>query len=150
MGTYFSKEMKRCNYLNSEIDRAYHEIARNLGLSDSALRILYAICDSGESRMLQEICKVCGVSKQTVNSALRKLEGEGIVYLESAGSKNKNVCLTDKGKELVQGTVAQVIQAENEIFASWPSEDVEAYLNLTEKYLNAIREKAQRMRGRER
>lgn len=145
MNNYFSKEMKRCNYLTSEIEGVYHEMALKLGLSDSAMRILYAICDTGESCMLKEICRISGISKQTINSAIRKLEREGMVFLTAAGSKNKNVCLTDKGKELVQDTVMRIIEAENEILASWSEEEVEAYLGLTEKYLNAIREKAENM-----
>ena len=40
-----SKEMKRYNYLVGEIDAVYHEASLKLGLSDSALNILYAICD---------------------------------------------------------------------------------------------------------
>lgn len=134
--------MKRCNYLIGEIDAVYHEMAVNLGLSDSAMRILYAICDSGESCLLQEICRRSGVSKQTINSAIRKLEAEGIVYLEPAGGKSKNVCLTKEGKRLAEQTVIRIMEAENDILASWAKEDVDKYLGLTEEFLTAIREKA--------
>ena len=65
-----SKEMKRYNYLVGEIDAVYHEASLKLGLSDSALNILYAICDAGEGCLLQEICFYTGISKQTINSAL--------------------------------------------------------------------------------
>lgn len=142
MKNYVSKEMKRCNYLIGEIDAVYHEMAVNLGLSDSAMRILYAICDSGESCLLQEICRRSGVSKQTINSAIRKLEAEGIVYLEPAGGKSKNVCLTKEGKRLAEQTVIRIMEAENDILASWAKEDVDKYLGLTEEFLTAIREKA--------
>ena len=50
-----SKEMNRYNYLVSEIDAVYHEAALRLGLSDSALNILYAICDNGEGCLLQDL-----------------------------------------------------------------------------------------------
>jgi len=60
------------------------------------------------------LCKVSGISKQTVNSALRKLEAEGIIYLENAGAKNKSVCLTIKGKKLADRTVRRIIDIENE------------------------------------
>ena len=33
--------------------------------------------------------------EHAINSALRKLEKEGFIYLEPLGPKNKNVCLTD-------------------------------------------------------
>lgn len=134
--------MKRYNHLIGEIDAAYHEMSLKLGLSDSAMIVLYTICDNGTSCLLQDICRRSGLSKQTVNSAIRKLESDGILYLESAGPKAKNVCLTKAGIHLAGQTAGRVIQIENEIFASWPQEDVQNYLGLTEAFLRALQEKA--------
>lgn len=142
MKTYISNEMKRYNHLVGEIDAVYHDISLNLGLSDSAMKILYTICDNGDSCLLQEISHRSGVSKQTINSAIRKLEEEGIVYLNSVGPKNKNVCLTDKGKQLAEHTAIRLIEMENDIFASWEKNDVEKYLELTERYLLSLKEKS--------
>ncbi len=137
-----SRDMKRFNHLLGEIEAVYHEMALKFGQSDSVMNILYTICDYGDSCPLQEICRRSGISKQTINSALRKLEREGIVYSEQAGVKGKNVCLTEKGKELVGDTAVRVIEAENGILASWPEEDVKKYLELTERFLVGIKEKA--------
>ncbi len=142
-----SKELKRYNYLFGETGAAYHEMHLKLGMSDSAGMILYAILESGDRRLLREICHFTGLNKQTINSAIRKLEAEGIVYLEMAGAKNKVVCLTEKGKKLAERTAGRVLQAENEIFASWVQEDVEKYLELTEKFLQALKEKAKVIQG---
>lgn len=142
MKTYVSKEMNRCNYLLGEIDAVYHELSKKLGLSDSAMRILYTICDIGDCCLLQEICRRGGLSKQTVNSAIRRLEADGILFLKPAGAKNKKVCLTGHGKTLISQTVIRIIQAENEIFAAWPAEDVSKYLELTERYLTDLQEKS--------
>ena len=126
-----SKELRRFNYLMGEIDAAYHEAALNLGLSDSAMRILYVLCGCGSFRCsLREVCLCSGLSKQTVNSALRKLEGEGLAFLEPIGTKGKDVCLTDAGQALAEGTVARLIAVEDAILGSWPAEDVEKYLSL--------------------
>ena len=141
MEYYSSKELKRFNYLLGEIDAAYHEMSLKLGISDSAMKILYAICDSGESCLLQEIVRRCGLSKQTVNSSIRKLENEGIVYLENVSAKAKKVCLTDSGKNLANKTAFHVMALENSIFASWTPDEVQTYLNLTERFLNDVREK---------
>lgn len=143
-----SKELKRYNYLSGEIESTYHEMSIKLGLSDSAMRILYTICDSGTDCPLQEIRRLSGLTKQTVNSALRKLEAEGIIYLEPLGPKHKNVCLTEEGKLLAQQTAGRILALENDIFASWPREDVERYLALTEAYLHALQEKAALMNRR--
>lgn len=137
-----SKKLKRYNYLVGEIDATYHELSTKFGLSDSMMRILYTICDNGTDCPLQKICRLTGLSKQTINSALRKLEADGAIRLEMAGSKNKNVALTEAGKKLAQRTALQVIKAENEIFADWAGEDVEKYLELTERFLTALKEKA--------
>lgn len=135
MKIHSSKELKRYNYLSSEIDAAYHELSSKLGLPDSSMIVLYTICDNGDSCPLRDIVHNSGISKQTVNSALRKLEAEGIIYLEPAGSKNKIVCLTKQGKKLADRTARQIIDTENDIFSSWLPEDVAKYLELTERYL---------------
>lgn len=145
MNSFTSKDLKHFNHLITEMDAAYHEISLKLGLSDSAMSILYTICNYGESCLLQDICRQSGLSKQTINSALRKLETGNILYLEMAGAKSKRVSLTDAGKALAQKTALQVINTENEIFASWSREDVEKYLELTEDYLTALKEKAKRL-----
>ena len=45
--------------------------------------------------------------------------------------------------ETLAGRTAQkILQAENDIFASWPQEDVQKYLELTETFLLALREKS--------
>lgn len=89
MNTCIPEEIKTFNYLFSEIDAAYHETAKRLGLSDSAMQILYAICNHGEQCLLSDICRLSGTSKQTINSALRKLESNGIIYLETAMGRKK-------------------------------------------------------------
>lgn len=145
MNSFTSKDLKHFNHLITEMDAAYHEISLKLGLSDSAMSILYTICNYGESCLLQDICRQSGLSKQTINSSLRKLETGNILYLEMAGAKSKRVTLTDAGKALAQKTALQVINTENEIFASWSREDVEKYLELTEDYLTALKEKAKQL-----
>ncbi|MDE6167437.1 MAG: MarR family transcriptional regulator [Acetatifactor sp.] len=141
MGEYVSAQMKRLNYLTSEIDGVYHKAALKLGLSDSEMMILYSICNEGDSCLLHDICKFSGASRQTINSGLRKLEKAGRVSLEACGGRKKRVCLTKQGRELVQNTVVRVIQAENDILNSWPEEEREAYLELTKRYLEALRNK---------
>lgn len=133
------ESLNRFNYLFGETEALYHEMAHKLGLSDSAMKILYTVCDTGEPCPLQEVCRRSGLSKQTANSALRKLEAEGIVFLESAGPRAKRVCLTEAGRALTRRTVEKIIRMENDVFAGWSPADVQAYLALTERFLNDLR-----------
>lgn len=148
MKSYTTADMKRFNYLISETNAAYHEAAQKLGLSDSTEQVLYTICNYGESCQISDICRLSGISKQTINSALRKLEGEGIVYLEASDGRKKRVCLTEKGKRLAEETVVKLIEIENGILGSWPMEEREQYLELTKRYLDSFREKVQGLRAR--
>lgn len=145
MDTYLSEEMKHINYLTTEIDEAYHEAALKLGLSDSTMLVLYTVCNHGESCLVNDIIRLSGISKQTLNSALRKLENEDVIYLEAVGGKKKQVCLTDKGKTLVKGTVLRVIEIENAIFDSWTERERTLYVELTRKYLLDFKEKVKEL-----
>lgn len=135
------EDMRKFNYLIGEIDAAYHEASQKLSLSDSAMQILYIICNHGEECQLSQICRLSGISKQTINSALRKLEAEGIVRMESLTGRRKKVCLTPQGKALASNTVSRLIDIENDIFGSWSKQERELYLRLTQRYLTAIQEK---------
>lgn len=141
--TQQSKQLRRFNRLVGETDAVYHELANRLGLSDSAFQILYTLRAEGGACPLRDICTFSGLTKQTVNSALRKLEAEGSVMTESSGARHKTVTLTTKGAELAEKTVAKVIEIENEILSSWPAEDLEKYIRLTEEFLVSVRARAQ-------
>ena len=83
VNTHSSKDLKRFNYLARELDAAYHEINVKLKISDSTMLILYAICDHGDSCPLRDIYYQFGISKQTINSALRKLEEDSAKSMEA-------------------------------------------------------------------
>ena len=136
-----STELKNCNLYVEEIEAAYHEIAFKLNISDSAMKILYAICENGESCLLRDICRHSGLNKQTVNSALRKLEKKDIIFLVNASTKTKEVFLTDKGKEFVRNTIFRIIEMEDNIFSSWSKEDIETYTRLSKKFANDLKER---------
>lgn len=133
-------DLKRVNYLLSEINAVYREASSALGISDSVMQILYTICNYGDSCLLGDILRMTGLPKQTVNSALRKLEGEGIVYLRSAEKKKKSVHLTEQGKSLASATVLRLMEMENAVFDSWTAEERQSYLRMNQKYLTQFKE----------
>lgn len=135
--------LNRFNYLFGETEALYHEMACALGISDSAMKILYAICDRGEPCSLREVRRSSGLAKQTMNSALRKLEGEGLLFLETAEGRGKQVRLTEAGRAVAARTALPVIAMENDVFAAWDPADVRAYLALTERFLNDMRQRAE-------
>ena len=147
MSVQSSTSLKRLNYLQSEMSVVYHEMSSTVGQSDSVIQILYTICNNGgESCLLRDICNLTGLPKQTINSALRKLESDDVLYLESAGFRNKRVVLTEKGKQLAMQTAGKVIDAENRIFDQWGAEAAEMFLALNERYLECLRKELTRLK----
>ena len=135
MKTRLSKEIQRLNLLISETDAVYHRCSVRLGLSDSAMKILYTAYDCGGECALRDICLWTGLSKQTLSSSVAVLERGGIVALKAEG-RSKRLSLTPAGLELAERTAALVMAAENRVFAGWDRADMEKYLELTERYLN--------------
>ena len=135
---YF-EEIHRFNDILSETDSLYHEIALRLGLTDSAMSILYCVAQLGNGCPLSQVYKRNGGSRQTVSSALRKMEQEEILYLKAANGKSKNIWLTEKGQRLLEEKIMPVLQMENQIFLSWTEQEVEEYLRLAQKYLNDLK-----------
>lgn len=138
--TNVSPTLRRFNSLLKETDKVYHEAALALGLSDSAMWVLYVLWEGEGSLPLRQLCGTCGLTKQTVNSALRKLEEAGALYLEPLTPREKRVGLTPVGMTLAAQTVGRVMAAENAVYARWDPEDVGKYLELTERYVRQLRE----------
>ena len=124
---FSSSPLRRINHLISELDAIYHEYALHFSMSDSQFAILYALCNEGTSCSLREVVKNSGVPKQTINSAMRKMEEEGLVFLENEGKRKKIVHLTQLG-------IKRLIEIENSILENWGKEKTERYLDETEEY----------------
>ena len=138
-------EIHRINYLTTEMQALYHQSSLKLGISDSVSIVLYSIYDAGEECLLSDIYKNSGISKQTVNSAIRSLEEDGILYLEQYNGRAKKIVLTEKGREYVQKTAARLFRAEADAFDSWTEEEVETYLRLMEKYADGFRQQIENL-----
>ncbi|MGN0972437.1 MAG: MarR family winged helix-turn-helix transcriptional regulator [Aristaeellaceae bacterium] len=148
MTSHVMQEMQRFNNLLGEIDGAYHEASQKLGLTDSAMQVLYVLCNDGGESLLSRICRMSGTSKQTINSALRNLEKGDYIRLEALPGRRKKVCLTQRGETLAAGTAQRLIAMENAVFGAWSKQDRETYLTLTRRYLAAFREQVKELSDR--
>jgi len=132
-------EIHRINYLTSEMEALYHQASLKLDITDSVSIVLYTIYDTGENCLLSDIYKKSGISKQTVNSAIRGLEMNGILYLKRYTGRAKKIILTEKGKDYTNNTVAKLYKAEAQAFDSWSTEEINTYIHLMEKYADCFR-----------
>ena len=126
-------------HLSGEINSLYHEMAVKMGVSDSVMNILYVICEEGDRCLQSEISRLTGISRQTINSAIRKLEKDEIVYLEQGQGRNTIVCLTEKGRKFAAEKIEPLFEIENKIWNEWTAEEQRQYLTLTQKYRDAMK-----------
>lgn len=133
------------NRLYKEMDDLYHEAALSLGLSDSALMILYAVCELGEGCLQKDICAYSFLTKQTVHSAVRKLEQEGILRSESGKGREVHLFLTEQGRALAEKTVMPLSEAEYRALDALTAQEQAELIRLTQQYMAALRAQLQRL-----
>lgn len=137
--------VRRLSYLSNEMEAIYHQSSLRLGISDSVSIVLYTIYDKGEECLLSDVYKSSGISKQTVNSAIRNLEADGILYLEPYRGRSKRIVLTEKGNTFLQSTAARLFEAEVRAFDGWSDGEIQAHVDLLEKYLMALRREVEQL-----
>lgn len=138
-------ELRKFNYMSTEIGGLYHEAAFKAGVSDSVQSILYVLYAENFRCLQSEIYKQSGIARQTINSAIQRLERDGMLYLEPGKGRNTIVSLTEKGIRFAEEKIAPLYHIENDIFAEWSQDEVETYLKLMARYRDALREKLNRL-----
>lgn len=130
------------NYMVNEIDSVYHDMAVKMGITDSEFLILYVLNENDNLCNQSEIYKNSGISRKTINSAIQKMRKSELLTIEQADGRNTLIRLTDIGITLSNYVLMPIIKIENDILDEWTQDEIDAYHNLTQKYLNMIKEKA--------
>lgn len=119
------------NQLLKECDTIYHTAAVNSGLSDCAFWILYTVQDTEHIYTQSEICDNSSLPRQTVNSALKKLEKDGYLTLQRIEGKiSKSIHLTKQGQAFVQKYIVPVMGAEERACELFSDEEKELFLKI--------------------
>ncbi len=140
-----SAQIDKMNLLSGEIDGIYHTAALKMNLADSTLAVLYVLRTEGNECSISGICKVTGIGKQTINSALRKMEQEGIIQLKAMDGRKKTVALTEEGIALGENTADRLIEAENQAISDWNGEEISEYLRLMRKFRDCLKKEIDKM-----
>lgn len=133
------------NQISKECDMIYHSVAVKLGISDCAFWIFYILSGTDRQYTQSEICDCSFMSRQTVNSALKKLEKDGYLSLSRAQAKaGKYISLTEKGNKFVEDFINPVLRAEENTCVSFSNEEkdtfIKTYRILIERLGNEIRQ----------
>lgn len=113
------KSRRQAEAINQAINRylyringLYHQAAKWFGLSYTELLVYYYL-DDQTPRSLRELTWLCGLSKQTLHSCLKKMEAGGLV--ESAiprSSRCPLYTLSPAGFQMVHPIISRIRQAE--------------------------------------
>ena len=137
---YMSPQVIEFNHIYKEFNDIYREASGKQGLSLSGFDILYAICEMGDGCLQRDICQMCCIPKQTVNSSIRKLEQGGYLILEKGKGRDMHIHLTPLGQSLMEEKIYPVIEAENQAFFSMSEDECKKMLELYDRYNTALRE----------
>lgn len=140
--------MKEFNEVNGLISSYYHEAALKLGISDAEMNVLYALCYEESGCYQSLLYKNTGMTRSTVNTVIRRLEREGLLYLKSGQGRNTCVFLTEKGEKYLDDTAQKIVDIENRIFMSWPEKERITFLKLNQKYAAELKQEIEKMEGR--
>ena len=132
---------KDFNRLYNENGQLYHRVARSCGLSDCALWLLYTLRAEDTPLTQTQLSETLSLSRQTVNSALKKLVEAGYLRLEAADGnlKNKQVLVTEAGDAFLRRTVDRVFDLEDAAASRLTAEERASLLALGQKLLDAFR-----------
>ena len=134
------KQLEELNGILRETDELYHTAARALGLSDCAFWILYTLRDQPEAPTQSAICNSIYAPKQTVNSALKKLERAGTIRLASGSDRRqKRIVPTEKLEALIQETIDAVRRAECRALNRLNNGEQREFLRLYRRFTDALR-----------
>lgn len=130
------------NQCDKELDELYHSYAVQHGISDAALWILYAVYSARSAITQADICSYWFFSRQTINTALKGLEQQGLLELIplSGNRKCKQVRFTAKGRCEAQQILTPLLRAESLVFASLTDEENRVFAELSQKRCSLLRE----------
>jgi len=142
------RELSELNRITKETDEVYRKAAKALQLSDCAFWILYALRDTDTTLTQRDICTMFFQPKQTVNSALKKLEADGYLsQCHTMNHKSKAIQLTARGRALVAQTIDRVRERELLALQELTDEERQTFLHLSRKFSTQLKKHMQSLDG---
>ena len=132
------ESIRTTNELYRRENEIYKKVARKLDLSNSAFAILYDLHDQDGLTQTQ-LAAGNGLSKQTINSSVKRLMEEGYVRTEAQG-RTTRIWLTAAGQKLVKERIEPVVEAECAALSRLSAQDRQLLHTYYRIYLDALAE----------
>jgi len=137
MQSRFGAVIRRIN----ELSGIYRNAAARTGLSVNEFWIWYTLMGEDREYTQQEICGICGLPKQTVNTIVRGMVRQKQVTLEKVplDRSRKRIRLTPLGKAVGEALMANALNAERRTFDALSEEAQLGALRFLDEYLPGLR-----------
>lgn len=143
MDTNIKEELSLLNKLYKEQQDIYHSYSSKIGIPETVFWILYCIYTFEQPCTQQDLCAEMLITKQTVNSAVKNLEKNGVLVLrkaEETSSKKKYLELTGKGLKFCRESIEPLLMAEEQAFTKMTDRERKSFLTLTKKQNDLLKE----------
>lgn len=139
--TDMTAQLVAYNQSYKENDEIYHSYAKAVGMTDTTFWLLYSLWEHREPYTQKELCEEWSYISQTLNSALKNLEKQGLIRMEcGAGNrKNKKILFTEKGTAFAARVIEPLIQAERQSFECMSKEECEQFLEAMDRLNVALK-----------
>lgn len=141
-------QLQKFNTLWKAQDDIWQEAARRSGLPETAFWIIYILTVEDQKELTQaEICDAWFIPRQTCNSAIKKLEREGLVSLTThKGAGNvKYLSLTDTGRSYADRHITPLTNADILSFSSFTANERELLLSLLQRQLDYLKKGTEKL-----
>lgn len=129
--------VQRFFLISKHIDDYYHSLSKKLGIPYGSFVVLDALAmqDGCTQKQIRDDCML---SKQSINTSLKRLEAQGYLRIEDTGHRSTEVFLTQEGKEFLSKGIDRIPAAENRAYASLSEEEQHLLTKIYEKFANAL------------
>lgn len=126
-----------------EYENIYYELSKTCGISEAEYWTLLMVFEGVTSQT--EISEQLLLSKQTVNSACKKLIKRGYIRLETVENnlRAKQICLTDSGVEFAEANIRCLSAAEEYAWNELSADEQRALVEYTRKFNILMKSKLQ-------
>jgi DNA-binding MarR family transcriptional regulator len=122
-----------------KMDSNFDYYSKSMGVNFPTVLILQLLIDSTEAYTQKEICEKLGLPKQLVFSIIKPFWEQGYVELKEAKDRrNKDVFITEKGREYALSVIKPLEEAEAVAWANFSDEDFITFVRIMDKYVEAF------------
>lgn len=144
-----NKKHEELEMLRRKTDDLYRSAESIFGFSKGVMMIIWTLSAFDRPCTQKEICEDWCESKQTINSATKKLISEGIIDIAPSPDnfREKLLVFTEKGKFLAMRTAKKLIEADMNAFGRLADEEQDEMIRINQKYYEFLKEEFAKVKG---